>query len=77
MTVGKLRLAFALADTEAARAFAALLPLTLDMEELNGNEKHGELPKALPTDVSRPARSATAISCCGVRAPWASSIGHP
>lgn len=54
MTVGERRFAIAPADTEAARAFAALLPLTLDMEELNGNEKHGELPKALPTDASRP-----------------------
>src|SRR5688572_14158010 len=36
MTVGERRFAITLADTEAARAFAALLPLTLDMEELNG-----------------------------------------
>ncbi|RZS35308.1 hypothetical protein EV687_0369 [Corticibacter populi] len=54
MTVGERRFAITLADTEAARAFVALLPLALDMEELNGNEKHGELPKALPTDASRP-----------------------
>ena len=30
------------------------LPLTLDMSELNGNEKHAELPKALPANASRP-----------------------
>lgn len=54
MTVGEQRFAVALADTEAAHRFAALLPLTLDMAELNGNEKHGELPKALPTSASRP-----------------------
>lgn len=54
MTVGERRFAITLADNETARAFAAQLPLTLDMEELNGNEKHGELPKALPTDASRP-----------------------
>lgn len=54
MTVGERRFAITLADTEAAHAFAAMLPLALDMEELNGNEKHGELPKALPTDSSRP-----------------------
>ena len=29
-----------LADNDAARAFAALLPLTLDMNEMNGNEKY-------------------------------------
>ena len=28
--------------------------LTLDMSELNGNEKHAQLPKALPADASRP-----------------------
>jgi len=54
MTVGERRFAITLADTEAARAFAALLPLTLDMEELNGNEKKKELPNSLPTDAHRP-----------------------
>ena len=54
MTVGERRFAITLADTEAARAFAAMLPLTLDMEELNGNEKKKELPVPLPTDASRP-----------------------
>ena len=54
MTVGDRRFAITLADTEAARAFAALLPLKLDMPDLNGNEKHVELPKALPTSASRP-----------------------
>lgn len=54
MTVGQRRFAITLADTEAARAFAAMLPLTLDMEELNGNEKKKELPNALPTQASRP-----------------------
>ncbi|MFT3664489.1 cyclophilin-like fold protein [Piscinibacter sp.] len=54
MSVGEQRFAITLADSEAARAFAALLPLTLDMEELNGNEKYGQLPKALPTNASRP-----------------------
>lgn len=54
MKVGERRFAITLADTEAARAFAALLPLTLDMEELNGNEKKKELTDALLTDASRP-----------------------
>jgi hypothetical protein len=54
MTVGERRYAFSLADTEAARAFAALLPLTIEMPDLNDNEKHAELPKALPTSASRP-----------------------
>jgi hypothetical protein len=54
MTVGERRFAITLTDNAAARAFAAQLPLTLDMSELNGNEKHAELPKALPTNASRP-----------------------
>lgn len=54
MTVGEHRFAIALADNEAARALAALLPLTLDMIELNGNEKYVDLPHQLPTKASRP-----------------------
>ena len=54
MTVGERRFAVTLTDNAAARAFAAQLPLTLDMSELNGNEKHAELPKALPANASRP-----------------------
>jgi hypothetical protein len=54
MTVGERRFAITLSDNPAAGAFAALLPLTFDMSDLNGNEKHVELPKALPADASRP-----------------------
>lgn len=54
MTVGERRFAITLADTEAARAFVAVLPLTIDMPDLNSNEKHAKLPKALPTSTIRP-----------------------
>lgn len=54
MTVGERRMAVTLADTEAARAFAARLPLTLDMTDLNGNEKKFDLPKDLPANARRP-----------------------
>lgn len=54
LTVGERRFAITLADTSAAQALAAQLPLTLDMFELNGNEKHAELSVALPADASRP-----------------------
>ena len=54
MTVGERRFAVTLTDNAAARAFAELPPLTLDMPDLNGNEKHASLPKELPTDASRP-----------------------
>ena len=53
MTAGERRFAITLTDNEAARAFTAQLPLTLDMSELNGNEKHAQLPKALPAHASR------------------------
>ena len=54
MTVGERRFAITLTDNAAARAFAAQLPLTLEMSELNGNEKHADLPKPLPANASRP-----------------------
>jgi hypothetical protein len=54
MIIGEHRFAITLANTDAARAFAAELPLTLQMTELNGNEKHADLSQALPTDASRP-----------------------
>ena len=54
MTIGERRFAITLADTEAAREFASMLPLTIDMPDLNNNEKHAELPKSLTTNASRP-----------------------
>jgi len=54
MTVGTQRFAVALEDNPTARAFQQLLPITLDMEELNGNEKHAALPRSLPTRSARP-----------------------
>lgn len=43
-----------LEDNETARAFAAMLPLKLDMEDLNDNEKVIKLSKKLPGQVSNP-----------------------
>lgn len=54
MTVGERRFAITLADTEAARAFAAMLPLSIDMADLHRNEKYADLPQSLPTNASRP-----------------------
>ena len=54
MTVGERRFAVTLTDNAATRAFAAQLPLTLDMSELNGNEKHADLPELLPAKANRP-----------------------
>lgn len=54
MTINERRFAIILTDSNTARAFAAQLPLTLHMEELNGNEKHAKLPTSLPANASRP-----------------------
>ena len=54
MTVGTRRFALTLAEGAAARALAARLPLTLDMDDLNRNEKKATLPQPLPTYTYRP-----------------------
>lgn len=43
-----------LADNATARAFAKLLPLTINMKELNGNEKYFDLPYSLPAQPTNP-----------------------
>ena len=43
-----------LADSETGKAFAQLLPMTLSMNELNGNEKYHNLASYLPTDTYQP-----------------------
>ena len=44
----------ALEDNATARAFRALLPMTVDMTELNGNEKYFRLSDNLPVNASVP-----------------------
>ncbi len=41
-------------DNATAHAFKAMLPLTLKMDELNGNEKKYDFSNNLPTDSSNP-----------------------
>jgi hypothetical protein len=43
-----------LLDNNTANAFKKMLPLTIKMNELNGNEKFGDLPNSLPTNPSVP-----------------------
>ncbi len=43
-----------LLDNSSAKAFKELLPLTINMIELNGNEKYFRLSKNLPTNESNP-----------------------
>jgi hypothetical protein len=41
-------------DNAAASAFKRMLPLTVNMIDLNGNEKYARLSARLPTDASNP-----------------------
>ena len=52
--VGSKTFTATLADSETGEAFAALLPLTVTMNELNGNEKYHYLSSSLPTAAYQP-----------------------
>lgn len=56
LTVGRETFRAVLESNEAARALAAQLPLTLDMSELNGNEKYFYLDESLPTEAQSPGQ---------------------
>lgn len=44
----------ALLDNNTGNAFKEMLPLTINMSELNGNEKYYDYPNSLPTNASNP-----------------------
>lgn len=50
MQIGNKNFTIKLFDNHAAQNLITQLPLTLDMKELNGNEKYSYLPKKLPAD---------------------------
>lgn len=54
VTVGSKTFAATLDDNPAAAKLKAMLPLTLDMSELNGNEKFFRLSTSLPADAANP-----------------------
>lgn len=54
MTINHQSYEIALADNPTAKAFLQQLPLTMTMEELNGNEKFADLPAALKNDPHKP-----------------------
>jgi hypothetical protein len=54
VTIGSNTFTTTLDDNPTAAKLKAMLPLTLDMSELNGNEKYFRLPTQLPTDAANP-----------------------
>ena len=54
ITIGSHTFSATLFDNATATAFKAMLPLTLKMDELNGNEKKYDFSKSLPTDSFNP-----------------------
>ncbi|MFB7829929.1 cyclophilin-like fold protein [Streptomyces hydrogenans] len=59
----------ALNDSPAARDFAALLPLALDLEDFHGIERVADLPRKLDTD-GAPAPVAAKVGDIAYYAPW-------
>src|SRR4051812_49412348 len=54
VTIGKRTFRATLDGNPTAAGLRAMLPLTLDMSELNGNEKYFRLSTRLPTDPATP-----------------------
>ena len=54
IAVGTVSFTATLSDNAASRAFRAMLPMTVRMGELNGNEKYYYLPDRLQTSASNP-----------------------
>lgn len=52
--IGNKEFTATLSDNPTAAAFKAMLPLTINMTELNGNEKYFRLSRNLPTNESNP-----------------------
>lgn len=56
ITIGNKIFTASLENNKTAEAFKNSLPLTINMIELNGNEKYGELSNPLPTASKNPGK---------------------
>lgn len=54
ITVGSKNFTATLLDNNSARGFKEILPVTINMTELNNNEKYYDLPISLPTNSFNP-----------------------
>ena len=54
ITIGTKAFNAKLYNNATVAAFKARLPMTIDMQELNGNEKYFDLPNNLPANASNP-----------------------
>lgn len=54
ITVNSQTFSATLLDNSSAEAFKEMLPLTINMTELNGNEKYYDFPNSFPTNSSNP-----------------------
>jgi hypothetical protein len=54
ITIGERVFKATLEANDAAKAFKAMLPLTINMSDLNGNEKFFDFPSNLPANDSNP-----------------------
>lgn len=54
ITIGAYTFSAKLFESETTTAFKAMLPLTLSLRELNGNEKYFHFSTDLPTHISNP-----------------------
>ncbi len=52
--VGNSTFTATLYDNQSATAFKSLLPTTVNIVDLNGNEKYFDLPRSLPTNAANP-----------------------
>lgn len=54
ITIGSNTFTVTLDDNPTVNAFKPMLPLTVEMTELNGNEKYFDLPTKLPVAAAKP-----------------------